>query len=260
MSFQRKIRLFVFTSLCVVLFVVVGTAVTPISTTYLPDDVGNGRSAVYRDNFERLASDVYDYKDEVNSIVPSDKNNEREKIVQIALGEVGVMEEGYNNVKYNDWYNTVKPGASPPGTEWCAIFDLWLLDQVGLFEPGASGPPSVDGTWCPTIASIYHQYGRFVFSWSDYEPRPGDLVYLTSWNKYPEYPIGYSVYHTGIVVDFDGEYLYTVEGNSGGESGSGVHALKYKNPKTDPNTVILGYAVPWYSGEEEFYTADGETF
>ena len=175
------------------------------------------------------------------------------RLINIAKGEVGYLEKasnsnldsptanaGYANwnkyardidQKYPDFYNGKKNGYA-----WCDCFTDWCfitafgreLGQKLLCQPNKSS-----GAGCTESARYYQRQGRLFYS----NPQPGDQVFFGSDGYYG---------HTGIVVDVDDRYVYTVEGNTSGAAGvvangGGVFAKKYTK------TTSLAYGRPDYS-------------
>ena len=152
--------------------------------------------------------------------------DQRKDIVQVALTQVGYT-EGYNNdTKYGDWYDL-------PNHPWCAMFVSWCANQAGVptnvLKKAAIANPTYFGfnSW---------------FSASQRMPQSGDLFFKKNFN------------HMGLVRYVDGDYFYTVEGNTNdsGYDGIGVFSLRRKlsdyyfvspNYTTDP-----GHS--YYSGVE----------
>jgi hypothetical protein len=235
----------------------------PISDTKLISDVKTTQSSNdYRSRFLALASDDFTNaaSNNQNRVIEGMRN----EVVQIALKEVGTREGGGGNtnaIKYNDWYQ-------PNHTwlnlfeEYCAIFTLWVFDQVGIYKTNNFGPPLIDSASCNDLVARYMSNGRFALATSNYEPKPGDLILFTEWVPNNS-EAGYNSNHVGIVVDSDDTYVYTVEGNTSipstefQRSGNGVYSKKHLKPKSGVASRILGYAVPWYDGEDAFKTVNG---
>ena len=167
-----------------------------------------------------------------------------EKIVQIALKEVGYLEKasnnslddktanvGYNNwTKYGAWY-----GEGLNGQAWCNMFVSWCADQAG--ESAAVGKYA----YCPYHVSFFKKLGR----WHDKTeiPQTGDIIFFC---HYPSTEAA----HVGIVEKYANGYVYTIEGNTsttGGliPNGGGVFQKVY----TTSYQNILGYGRPDYSVE-----------
>lgn len=111
--------------------------------------------------------------------------DQRADLIGVALTQVGYR-EGYNNyTKYGVWY-----GSS--NMAWCGAFISWCANQAGI-------PTSVirkNG-----YASA-RDFGIPSFTVYDRLPRPGDLFFKNNGA------------HAGIVYYVDGDYFYTLEGNT----------------------------------------------
>ena len=114
--------------------------------------------------------------------------NMRADIIGVALTQVGYYEGKNNDTKYGVWYGLNYRG-------WCGMFVAWCADQAGI--PKAIIPKN--GTTYPS------DFNAKAYSGKNYRPQPGDLFFTPSGN-------GYS--HTGIVYYLDGDYFYTIEGNT----------------------------------------------
>lgn len=141
-------------------------------------------------------------------------------------GEIKNGDGTYNY--FSEWY--IDGYAKDPRwnqyTPWCACFLSWAADQKKA---------SIDGK-PPRFANVDDgmklfrdgdgSYGQ----WRDRgtEPIPGDYVFF-DWDG------GTNPDHVGAVLCVKGDYLYTIEGNSGGR----VAVNRY--PKNDPR--IVGYGV-----------------
>lgn len=128
---------------------------------------------------------------------------------------------------FSEWY--IGNYADHPGwnqyTPWCACFLSWAAAQ----QPNET----FDGN-PPSFADVDDGMKRFqngsYGQWRERgtEPVPGDYVFF-DWDK------GTDPDHVGAVLCVKGDYLYTIEGNSGGR----VAVNRY--PKNDPR--IVGYGV-----------------
>lgn len=142
---------------------------------------------------------------------------------------------------YSEWY--VEDYKYAPGwnsqTPWCACFISWGLlgDEnnplVDFSEDHKKGFASVD------YFMNYLKKGTNGHSWKDsryydtvtpYDPLPGDLIFFDWTVNSVRDPA-----HIGAVIRQDGEYVYTIEGNSSNR----VAVRKYK--LDDPR--IIGYGV-----------------
>jgi len=153
------------------------------------------------------------------------------KIIAVAKAEVGTHESrsgGHwvNDSKYNRWFGKI-PGYDRDGYgyPWCAVFVAWCADKAGL----ASLYPKTAG--CSTAVAWFKNQGRF----SEY-PAIGAQVFYG--------PGGGS--HTGLVYNFDGTYIYTIEGNTntdGSAEGDGV----YLKRRARRDSYVYGYGYPKFA-------------
>ena len=134
----------------------------------------------------------------------SNTGNQRIDIVGVALSQIGYMEGANNDTKYGDWYGL-------PNQPWCAMFVSWCARQANI-------PTSVLKN--SAVAAPDSNYFNIpYYSGSSYTPKPGDLFFTTSFS------------HVGLVYYVDGDYFYTIEGNSndsGSSEGIGVFSLRRK--------------------------------
>lgn len=100
-------------------------------------------------------------------------------------------------------------------------------------------------SYCPTGTNQFQK----AYQWYD-TPTAGDVIMFTN---------GTRAYHTGIVTDVKNGYVYTIEGNTSGESGviaNGGAVVKKRYLLTD--SKILGYGRPDYTIliKSGFYTEE----
>lgn len=163
-------------------------------------------------------------------------------VVETALNEIGYEAEG-SNKKYTiysaeldavNYFNTKKNGSA----DWCAIFVIWCMyantrnangeieadkydAQYFQYQPDRSAAAGVG-----YMADFYQEND----AWTD-NPERGDVV------TFRDYA------HTGLVVDWDNNGFYTVEGNvNGGRVEKRYY--KYGDPCVD------GFGRPRYDGWE----------
>lgn len=132
--------------------------------------------------------------------------------------------KGKSDYRYfSEWY--IRSYKDNPGwnqyTPWCACFLSWAADQKKA---------SIDGD-PPRFAKV--DDGMKLFrdgQWRDSgaTPIPGDYVFF-DWDRDRDPD------HVGAVLCVDGDFLYTIEGNSGGKVAVNCY------PKNDPR--IMGYGV-----------------
>ncbi|MYT31760.1 MULTISPECIES: CHAP domain-containing protein [unclassified Streptomyces] len=150
-----------------------------------------------------------------------------QKIINTAKAEVG-YHEGRSNGHWNNWqkYSPAVPGLEwSQNQAWCATFISWCAMKAGL-------------------AGLY--------------PRTASCATGVAWfkarNRFSEYPaVGAQVFfgpgggsHTGLVYAFDGDFVYTVEGNTNGDGsaeGDGVYLKKRQRR----SSYVYGYGYPAFA-------------
>lgn len=189
--------------------------------------------------------------------------NTADKVVNIAIGEVGYLEKsksafirnpaviyykldgaGYDNInKYAfeldklDWYNGPKNGFA-----WCAAFVDWCF--IKAFGVEEAKHIKNHGIYDAVVDYAIDQY-KAVGRWFK-EPKAGDQIFFAKSN-------GVDPAHTGIVVAVDDTYVHTVEGNTDAQdgyveaNGGGVFRKKYKINYWR----ILGYGRPFYEEADD---------
>jgi len=179
-----------------------------------------------------------------------------EKVIEIALAEVGYQEKETNAsldhhtqnagdenfTKYArdldamNFYNGKKNGYA-----WCDVFVDWCF--VKAF--GERDAKNV--TFQPAFflfnrgAGCRYSYGYYQEAGSVFDrPEPGDQIFFYASD-------GQTICHTGLVYAADDTYVYTVEGNTSGESGvvdNGGAVCKKKYLLTDKR--LAGFGRPDY--------------
>ena len=142
---------------------------------------------------------------------------------------------------FSEWY--IGNYADNPGwnqyTPWCGCFLSWAADQQ---KASINGDP-------PSFADVDKGMADFQNNrkWrepndEENKPIPGDYVFF-DWDGRNDPDGGKDPDHVGAVLCVEGNFLYTIEGNSGGR----VAVQRY--PLSDPR--IVGYGVlNWKTGEE----------
>lgn len=180
-----------------------------------------------------------------------------EKVIKIAEAEIGYKEKasnsqlydktanvGYNNytkyandidTKYPDFYNGKKNGY-----DWCDVFVDWCFIQAYGREDAQRllcQPNKSCGAGCDYSYGYYEAKGQ-----TGKAPRLGAQIFFGDLD------------HTGIVVDYDDSFVWTVEGNTG----SGVNEV-CKKKYCRGSTWIYGYGYPDYdeTPEPEGISFDG---
>lgn len=181
---------------------------------------------------------------------------DRQKVINIALAEVGYLEKKSNSQlddktanagskNYNKYSRDLAVYPFYNGTKtavaWCDIFVDWCFVQAYGLEAALKltcqpTNPSVNyGAGCRWSRSYYSDKGQLFDS-----PQPGDQIFYYNSTKD-------KIAHTGLVYKVDSKYVYTVEGNTSGASGviangGGVHTKKYSLTYAR----VAGYGRPMY--------------
>ena len=179
-----------------------------------------------------------------------------QKIIQIALSEVGYQEKETNAFLDHDTINAGDENytkyardldamnfynGKKNGYAWCDVFVDWCFvaafgekDALRLtFQP--SFFLLNRGAGCRYSYGYYQDEGR-IFA----EPEAGDQVFFYAAD-------GETICHTGLVWAVDDTYVYTVEGNTSPQDGvveNGGAVCKKKYLLTDPR--LAGYGRPNY--------------
>jgi hypothetical protein len=177
--------------------------------------------------------------------------NMREDIINVALSQVGYREGNYygdyggeddgyynNYTEFNYWYNNYITSDMPVGgswAPWCATFVSWCAEQARiptsiLKRSTAAGR----GAWCFNV-NFYSGSGTLAdYSDADsyfqgyyYTPKRGDLFFTRSWT------------HVGLVVETNGNYVTTVEGNTNNDGSADGFGVLGTNSAT---IHIFGYS------------------
>lgn len=149
----------------------------------------------------------------------------------------GEIKGGSDYTYFSQWY--IDGYESHPGwnqyTPWCACFLSWAADQQRDTINGA--PPrfaDVDKGMAKFKDGSYGQWREP--NDEKNKPIPGDYVFF-DWDGKSDPD------HVGAVLCAEGNFLYTIEGNSGGRVAVNCY------PKNDPR--IVGYGVlNWKTGKE----------
>lgn len=150
------------------------------------------------------------------------------KVLESQLGSDGrILTEAGAGEYYSSWYiggYENNPDWSQE-TPWCVCFISWALEECDGYIQGETLKfANVDKLWAEFVTSD---------TWKDSDPNPGDIIifdWIVDDETNPE--------HTGIVFAVEGEWVYTIEGNSD----NSVKICKYllENP------CILGYgSINW---------------
>lgn len=181
---------------------------------------------------------------------------DRQKVIDIALGEVGYLEKASkdqldhttnnagdkNYTKYArdldaiNFYNGRKQSVA-----WCDVFVDWCFVKAYGLEAALAltcqptNNKNNCGAGCRYSRDYYSKKGRLKDN-----PEPGDQIFFYSKDKT-------SISHTALVYKVDSKKVYTVEGNTSGSSGvvangGGV----FKKSYSLTYARIAGYGRPNY--------------
>ena len=143
----------------------------------------------------------------------------RNKIIQIAESQLGYKEYANNKTKYGEWYGVQG--------EWCDIFVSWCAYQTGILNTLIPKEAYV-----PNTAKWYNKKG--LLRSKGYKPSKGDLIFFDhNRNGSPD--------HIGIVSNFDGTKITTIEGNKSKAVKRCTYTMSYK--------YIYGIAVVEYKDD-----------
>ena len=173
----------------------------------------------------------------------------KKDVVALALSEEG-YQGGKKTSKYSkelDEINYWNMGAKDGSADWCSIFVNWCVYRSTRNADGEIDPDKWDahyftfepdsgenlGAGCGYSADYYMSHDAWSEGGSDYSSGAcvGDQIFFRNFA------------HTGLVYDWDDEFVYTVEGNV---NGNRVETRRYK--LNDPS--IDGYGHIRYDGEE----------
>jgi hypothetical protein len=147
------------------------------------------------------------------------------RVVEVALAEVGTIEEGDNLTKYGKF-------TKADGLPWCGSFVNWCFHNSGVKLPSMV-----------STAMGAHKL-KEVSRWHEADPQIGDLAFM----DFPHDGVD-RISHIGIVVGVDGKTVTTIEGNTSGTGdqrnggmvmvkvrafGSGKEVVGFGRPKFVP--------------------------
>ena len=177
--------------------------------------------------------------------------SEKDKVIDVALNEVGYIEKASNSnlddktantgsgnyTKYaRDLDNISFYNGKKNGYAWCDVFVDWCFYKAFGKERALEllcQPNKSTGAGCGFSMNFYKAHNQFYTS-----PKPGDQIFFTD---------GTSIYHTGLVYKVDSSKVYTVEGNTSDVNyvdGNGGKVCKKSYPIGA--SYIAGYGRPKY--------------
>ena len=140
------------------------------------------------------------------------------RILEVALEEVGFIEEPINLTKYGKH-------TKADGLPWCGSFVNWVYDKAGVKIPSMVSTA--------LGAHKMKELGR----WIENKPQIGDLCFM----DFPHDGVD-RISHIGIVAKVLGNAVVLIEGNTSGtgdQRNGGMVMIK-----TRTKSVIVGYARP----------------
>ena len=118
-------------------------------------------------------------------------NGTLHRVIEIALGEVGTVEEGDNLTKYGKAFKA-------DGLPWCGSFCNWVYREAGV-----KIPPVI------STAAGAHSF-KDLGKWHE-TPQVGDLAFM----DFPHDGVD-RISHVGIVIGVAKDSITTIEGNTSG--------------------------------------------
>lgn len=182
---------------------------------------------------QSVSTDTINNTNTNNNVTPSTDSNENiQRVINIARGELGNTDPGINGNDYNDWYFNRKGDSNA----WCAAFVSWVANQAGLLDSTipkyAYTPDGYD--------ALRTTYGKEV---DKTQAKAGDILFVY-------HPDKGRIAHTGIVTGMDGDNVLSIEGNWGNKvaevrRGPDKNAQEYANLRiTRPNYGTGTYNKP----------------
>lgn len=181
---------------------------------------------------------------------------EKDKVIDIALAEVGYIEKASNSnldsktgnagsgnyTKYARDLDKIKfYNGNKNGFAWCDVFVDWCFYKAFGKKRALEllcQPEKSTGAGCGFSMNFYKAHNQFYNL-----PKAGDQIFFTD---------GTSIYHTGLVYAVDNNKIYTVEGNTSNVNyvdGNGGKVCKKSYPLGA--AYIAGYGRPKYSENAE---------
>lgn len=169
-----------------------------------------------------------------------------QKVLDLAEAQVGYKEPKSDNhnkyahemdTTYKGWFN-----GSKDGYDWCSVFVNWLF--VTSFGTGvASKILNHSSRYGPMAAVVQYLYRSLLeVNRVGREPHPGDIIFYHN-DKYDGLA---QLSHVGIVWKVEGDYVTTIEGNSGKNS-TEVATRKIRKDYDTKSWGIYGYGYPNYT-------------
>lgn len=185
--------------------------------------------------------------------LPKLTGNQPVDVVNVALSQVGYIEDPDWSNAYGAWWNTVTDwGVDYTRQPWCAMFVCWCANQAGL---GLNTGYCIDAALVEKLAAWCDTYGAYYEDDFKTTPRPGDYIFF-----------GYSYDafgHVAIVVDYNPvtNVVTFVGGNQSIGDGYGV---RIRSCEWKPgisyglNQKVLSYGRPNYSHVDQTLYPTGQ--
>lgn len=160
------------------------------------------------------------------------------KVVELAKSEIGYKASYDKKTKYAEYLDGVKDYYNGPknGFDWCDVFVDYLFAKCFGPEIGRR-----------MIYQPLRSAGAGVGFSMDYYKNSGAFRQLPEIGS----QIFFGTYHTGIVIEIDGDQIITVEGNAGGGPGE-VRRKVYNRHMPS----IAGYGIPKWTLAEDVKDKD----
>lgn len=140
-----------------------------------------------------------------------------------------------NGVGYPGPHNPFSEDLGHPNEFWCGDFVTDAFDATGIPLPSMQVGCKTGYAYCPSGLNFARAHNAVIPSW---RARPADIILINTGN-------GDSAGHTELVTALDGDWLYTIGGDSGpsnidGYTGQGgVHRHKWYCPPGVGNSAIV---------------------
>lgn len=161
---------------------------------------------------------------------------QRQLLIDLALAEVGVREEGGNNRGKRIQEYQAATWLAPAAWPWCAALCAWLLREWTK----ESTVRSLLGLANPTAANAWRCKSAGAFDWENWFKNKGYLVLPEGSRALAGDFVTFDFSHIGLVVEDqkDRSVIVTVEGNTNGkgerDSTSGDGVWRKRRPASVP--------------------------
>lgn len=169
-----------------------------------------------------------------------------QKVIDLAVSQIGYTEpHGDNHNKYaaeidtrwKGWFN-----GSKDGYDWCSVFVNWLF-LTAFGEDVASKILNHSSQYGKMSAVVQYLYRSLMeVNRVGKEPHVGDIIFYHN-DKYEGLA---QLCHVGIVWKVEGDYITTIEGNSG-KNNTEVATRKIKKDYDTKSWGIYGFGYPDYA-------------